>query len=360
MKSQVALSDKKFFEVSIGKRILKKQVFYSKGNVPIYSSNVYKPFGFLDDSNESITDFTHDYVLWGIDGNFEFSVKRKGELFAITDHCGAIKILEPSILPEYLAYQLRVKKYEMGFDRTLRASLANIRTIIVDMPTNEHGGFDKEAQLEVTRADALLREIRVSIQSQIDELSKAMIELGDEFHYEVVEATKMFNFPKTNSHVTKRLCRENIGNVPVYGCSQSDESVLGYIKEGVPGIKYYKDALAWNRNGMVGVFFYRQGVFTTNEDQRVIEIKPEYKQQLVPLYLKYILQNEVRKLGYGWSNKLGSTKMVDVRLKIPINDEGEFDTNKQQEIADKYVKVYQTRDDIIQHLQSLARVIVSV
>jgi hypothetical protein len=86
MKSQVALSDTTLFKVGIGKRVLKKEIFYSKGNIPVYSSNVHEPFGFLDNSNGSITDFTHDYVLWGIDGNFEFSVKRQGELFAITDH----------------------------------------------------------------------------------------------------------------------------------------------------------------------------------------------------------------------------------------------------------------------------------
>lgn len=360
MKSPVALSDSKCFEVCIGKRILKKQIFHSKGEIPVYSSNVLKPFGFLDDCNESISDFKHDYVLWGIDGNFEFNVKHQGEVFAITDHCGAIKILDVSILPEYLVYQLGIQKYEMGFDRTLRASLANVKTIIVEMPVKKDGSFDKETQSELVKTYSFTNEMRLNMQSQIDELSEAMIELDDKFPYEVVEATKIFNFPKTNSHVTKRLCRENVGNVPVYGCSQSDESVLGYIREGMPGIKYYKDSITWNRNGMVGIFFIRKGVFTTNEDQRVMEIKPEYKEQLVPLYLKYVLQNEVRKLGYGWSNKLGNTKMVDVKLRIPINEQGQFDANKQREIAEKYKKVFQTRSDIVQHLQSLAKVIINV
>ncbi len=259
MKSQVTLSDTTLFKVSIGKRVLKKQIFYSKGNVPVYSSNVQEPFGFLDSSNESITDFTHDYVLWGIDGNFEFNVKHQGEPFAIIDHCGAIQILDYSIVPEYLVYQLGIKKYELGFDRTLRASLANIKTIVVDIPANENGTFDKGAQLEVIKTDGLVREMLMSIQSQIDELSESMIEIGDYFPCEVVEATKIFNFAKTNSHVTKRLCRENAGSIPVYGCSQSDESVLGYIREGIPKVKYYKDALTWNRNGMVGVFFSAKG-----------------------------------------------------------------------------------------------------
>ncbi len=360
MKREIALSDNKYFEICIGKRILKKQIFYSKGTIPAYSANVFKPFGFLDKPNESITDFKCVYVLWGIDGNFEFNVKHKGELFAVTDHCGAIKILDSSIIAEYLVYQLEIKKYKMGFDRTLRASLANMETIIVDIPVKADGSFDEETQLELVRKYIFMKEVRLNIQSQIDELSEAMIELDDKSHYKLVEATNIFNFPETNSHVTKRLCQENIGNIPVYGCSQSEESVLGYIREGVQGIKYYKDSLTWNRNGTVGLFFYRQGVFTTNEDHRVMEIKPEFRGQLVPNYLKYVLQNEVRKLGYGWSNKLGKTKMVDIKLRIPTNNKDGFDINKQREIAEKYEKVYRTRDDIVQYLQSLSKIIVSM
>lgn len=360
MKKELALNDNKYFKISIGKRILKKEIFYSKGTVPVYSANVCKPFGFLDKPNESITDFNWDYVLWGIDGNFEFNVKHRGELFAVTDHCGAIKILDPSIIPEYLVYQLEIKKYEMGFDRTLRASLANMKTVIVDIPVMADGSLDKETQLELVKKYTFMKEMRLDIQLQINEVSETMIELDEKSPYKMVEATKIFSFPKTNSHVTKRLCQENIGSIPVYGCSQSEEAVLGYIREDLQGIKYYKDSITWNRNGTVGLFFYRQGVFTTNEDQRVMEIKPEFKEQLVPNYLKYVLQNEVRKLGYGWSNKLGKTKMIDIKLRIPTNNKGEFDIDKQREIAGKYERVYRTRDEIIQHLQSLSRIIVNV
>jgi hypothetical protein len=360
MKEEIALSDNKYFKICIGKRILKKQIFYSKGTVPVYSANVFKPFGFLDKPNGSITDFKRDYVLWGIDGNLEFNVKHKGKLFAVTDHCGAIKILDSSIIPEYLVYQLEIEKYKMGFDRTLRASLANMETITINIPIKADGSFDKETQLELVKKYVFMKEMRLDIQSQIDELSEAMIELDDKSPFKLVEATRIFSFPETNSHVTKRLCQENIGNIPVYGCSQSEESVLGYIKEDVQGIKYYKDSITWNRNGTVGQFFYRQGVFTTNEDQRVMEIKPEFKEQLVPNYLKYILQNEVGKLGYGWTNKLGKTKMIDIKLRIPTNNKGEFDINKQREIAEKYERVYRTKDDIIQHLQSLSKIVVNM
>ncbi|MGD0203404.1 MAG: N-6 DNA methylase [Candidatus Bathyarchaeia archaeon] len=173
------LADEQYFELSIGERILKKEVFQSKGNIPVYSANVNEPFGYLDETNVSIVDFEHSYVLWGIDGNFELTVKHMGEKFAITDHCGAVKVLDSGIIPEYLAYQLEIKKYEMGFDRSLRASLANMETVTVSIPILPNGSFDVERQREVVKKYAFLKEMREDIQSQIEDLTKATIDLGE-------------------------------------------------------------------------------------------------------------------------------------------------------------------------------------
>ena len=90
----------------------------------------------MDVSN--LTDFDHDYVLWGIDGNFDFNVKYKVCIqFGTTDHCGTIKILNSDIIPEYLIYRLELKKHELGFDRSLRASLYNMKLVSVDIPFND-------------------------------------------------------------------------------------------------------------------------------------------------------------------------------------------------------------------------------
>ena len=92
MKIDITLSDDRYFHLAIGNRILIKDLRGSKGEIPVYSANVQKAYGYTDKSN--ITDFSHDYVLWGIDGKFLFNIKHKGEQFATTDHCGTIKILE--------------------------------------------------------------------------------------------------------------------------------------------------------------------------------------------------------------------------------------------------------------------------
>ena len=111
----IKLSDKKYFDLFIGKRITKKQLQGIEGTIPIYSANVFKPIGFHHTSN--IKHFDFDNVLWGIDGNFEFNYIKKNIPFLTTDHCGTIRILDERILVEYLLIELERCKHIYGFDR---------------------------------------------------------------------------------------------------------------------------------------------------------------------------------------------------------------------------------------------------
>jgi type I restriction-modification system DNA methylase subunit len=130
----VSLSDQKYFKLSIGKRVLKKDIYYDKsgGKIPVYSANVVVPFGKTKDSN--ITDFSKDSVLWGIDGNFEFNVIPRGEKFRTTDHAGRIEILDQNIDPYYLYYYLGWIRSIQTLDRELRANLTNMKKIDISLP----------------------------------------------------------------------------------------------------------------------------------------------------------------------------------------------------------------------------------
>ncbi len=308
MNREILLSNSKYFEIEIGKRVTKKQVYESKGKIPIYSSNVFKPFGYLDAWN--LSDFEHNYVLWGIDGNFEFNVKLKGEKFGTTDHCGTIKILHQDILPEYLLYQLELKKHELGFDRSLRASLSNMKLVDVSIPFTRDDKIDVEKQRDIVSRSSMVNIMKNQIDSELLELENAEIEINEESttmkEYRISE---VFDFPETNSGITRDFCQENKGSIPVYGCSKSESTTLGYIKPNLEKVKYYQDCLTWNRNGSVGYFFFRKGKFATNEDHRALKIKGEYFDKIHPQYVKHILQNSIKKLGYNFSNKLGKEKI---------------------------------------------------
>ena len=126
-------------------------------------------------------DFTRPSLLWGIDGNFDLQYIPSGQSFATTDHCGAIQILEPSIVPEYLLYAISLNREEARFTRSFRASLTNMREFKVKIPVRQDETFDVEAQLDIattyTTAKAKERAL-VDIKQEFDAVFSRYIKPG--------------------------------------------------------------------------------------------------------------------------------------------------------------------------------------
>jgi hypothetical protein len=149
----LALADRRYFRMSIGARVLKKELFGAeKGEIPLYSANVEpgKEHGWLKASN--IKDFSRPSLLWSIDSDFNMSVRAAGERFATTDHCGRLEILDPALEPEYCQAAI-VYGYgrTFGFDRVTRPSLARMAKVTLRVPVKEDGSFDLAAQRDLAR-----------------------------------------------------------------------------------------------------------------------------------------------------------------------------------------------------------------
>jgi len=146
----VKLGNTALFNLFIGKRVLKKELLDSgEDGIPVYSANVFEPFGLVKYSN--VEDFTYPSILWGIDGNYELRYIPAGEIFATTDHCGTIQILNEAIIPECLLYALNLRKKEESFDRSFRASLSNMTRVTIKIPVRNDGTFDVETQQKVAK-----------------------------------------------------------------------------------------------------------------------------------------------------------------------------------------------------------------
>lgn len=126
------LSDKKFFELSIGNRVLSDEVV-EKGSTPIYSANVFEEFGRIDKQN--ITDFSVPSILWGIDGDWMVNTIPANKPFYPTDHCGVLRIKTDDILPKYMALALQVEGEFERFSRSNRASTQRIANLIIQVPS---------------------------------------------------------------------------------------------------------------------------------------------------------------------------------------------------------------------------------
>ncbi|MBR3860655.1 MAG: N-6 DNA methylase [Oscillospiraceae bacterium] len=128
---RLSLSDPERFSVSIGKRVLDKELV-SDGAIPVFSANVTEPFGNTD--KLLITDFSVPSVLWGIDGDWMTSYMPEGKEFYPTDHCGVLRCKTNEVNPRYLTHILEVEGRKMGFSRSYRASIDRVQGISFSVP----------------------------------------------------------------------------------------------------------------------------------------------------------------------------------------------------------------------------------
>lgn len=131
-KTRIKLGDTDVFALNIGKRVLAGDM-NPQGALPVYSANVFEPFGKID--KRLLSAFDQASVVWGIDGDWMVNVFPKGFEFYPTDHCGFIRLKKDNvILEKYLCFALEQEGKEIGFSRTKRASIDRIAGISIPLP----------------------------------------------------------------------------------------------------------------------------------------------------------------------------------------------------------------------------------
>ncbi len=357
----VSLGDKRYFELFIGKRILKKDLLDLKGDIPIYSANVLNPVGFHICSN--ILNFDNNFVTWGIDGDFEFNFIKNNNPFVTTDHCGTIRILYNDILPEYLMLQLSKVKHKYGFDRGLRSSLKNMKSVSIQIPIDKHGEIDVKVQKEVMEKHHIIKETKKKVDDYKNKIYELNVDLQNvNIGYKIFKIKDIFDLSNktNNSKFTKTFINNHKGDIPVYSASKfSDAPDYGYVKDNLKEIKYFENCLTWNIDGSIGRAHYRKGRFSLSEKVIPLIIKDELQDKLSIEFLKYCIECEFGKHSFGFGNKAGKGKIQNIEILIPM-DKNEFDLGVQKQIAEKYRKIECIKNTIVGELEKIQESVIEI
>jgi len=350
---KISLSDNKLFELFIGKRLLKRDLIKINGTLPIYSANIFKHISFHNKSN--ISDFNNDFVIWGIDGDFEFNYIKKGEKFVTTDHCGAIRIKNANILPEYLISQLYSVKHKYGFDRALRASLKNMKSIEIELPIDDKGKWDTNKQKLVVDKFSLIKELRNSIVEHEKKLDKLDVTIESNSLFKAFPLISLFSIERGMGIYTKKYGNSNTGIYPVY--SASNNAPLTYINT----FDYEGTFLTWATNGFAGYIKVIDGQFSINADRGLLTPSNE---KININYVKYILEPILRTLAKGRKGEKGEDEFTkvypsmleDIQIKMPIDKDGIIDFVQQSVIASEYQKIEDIKSVIKNELNKIVQV----
>ena len=168
----------------------------------------------------------------------------------------------------------------------------------------------------------------------------------------------LFDFPSING-LTEDFIRRNPGNIPVYGGGMYEEPI-GYIADNIAGVKYFENCLAWNREGSVGYVFYHQTKFSTNDHQRPLILKDDYKQSLDYDYLRIVLEQLLLSQGFAWSKTASKEKVMEMSIDIPMNEENQIDLETQKDIVKRHSRISLTKKVLKSYLEKLSKAIVQI
>jgi type I restriction-modification system DNA methylase subunit len=354
---KVLLSNKKYFDLFIGKRLVKRELVHIDGSIPIYSANVKIPISFHTQSN--IDDFSNDFVIWGIDGDFEFNYISRNKPFVTTDHCGAIRILDDSILPEFLMIQLENVKYLYGFDRGLRSSLKNMQNVSIQMPVDVTGNIDIKKQKEIIEKYGPIKELKAKIAEYQQKVNSLNINIELNYQFKMAKITVLFDIEKGVSKYTRKYGNVNSGEYPVYSASNNEP--LAFINT----FDYDGEYFTWATNGFAGYVKIISGKFSINADRALLKPK---KENIDIWYIKYRIEPILRGLAKGRKGEKGEdefTKLYpsminDIEIPIPVDKNGDPDLSAQKEIAEKYQKIEQIKKGTSEKLDKILNTVIEL
>lgn len=167
-KKNLRLNDGSVINLLIGQRVLKKDI-NQNGEIPVYSANVFEPFGYTN--NLLIKDFDIPSVLWGIDGDWMVNYIPENQKFYPTDHCGVLRVLDTNIVhPKYIEYALLQQGIEIGFSRTKRASIDRIQNIKIPLPDIQEQIKIVKQVFEIEKENQKLEKIISDVSAQKDQI----------------------------------------------------------------------------------------------------------------------------------------------------------------------------------------------
>lgn len=123
-----------------------------------------------------------------------------------------------------------------------------------------------------------------------------------------------------------------------------------------------KECIHLTTNGQyAGTFMYiPDECYSMNGDAARITIKEEYKDVINLKYILCSFQNLRRKNGFTWTKKPRKDDIMDVYIKIPIKDDGNYDMDAQRAIAQQYIYLEKFKNEIRNRLEALTRCVVDL
>jgi len=169
----------------------------------------------------------------------------------------------------------------------------------------------------------------------------------------------LFDIDRGRSRYTKKYGNANKGDYPVY--SASNNAPLTLINTFDFNGKY----LTWATNGFAGYIMLIDGKFSINADRGLLRPKQE---NINIQYIKSALEPKLRELAKGRKGEKGEDEFTkvypsmveNVEIDMFVDEDGNFDVEKQNEVAEKHEYIAELRERIENYKKQIGELNVEI
>lgn len=337
-----------------------------EGDIPVISSDVDND-GVLcyiaKDKLQRESDLiNYPCITWTVDG-MAGTLTARTHSFVPNNHCGWLTPKVEGLDLDYLVFAMQPQFYSCAKNSSNKKVGNNqIENLLIRLPIKDDGAYDLEEQQRLAGIYSEIENQKQKLLSRIFEIQELLVQIDKEegITYADELLNNMVTHHNGDASYTKTWCQKHKGVYPLYSANN-----FGPIAH-VDSYDYDGEYLTYSKNGCAGYITIISGRFSVNGDRCVLHLAEEYKGKIDLLYLKYYLEPIFRKnkkgrlgiLGKNEFTKLNGTmiKGLNIQIPIPLDSNGYFDLQKQQEIAGRYKQIEEIKQGIIDKINHLTSI----
>ncbi len=216
----------------------------------------------------------------------------------------------------------------------------------------ELGIIEKIEKINVLDFSTFVEDMSIALNGFQLELKELVEKKNTKPNYKSFKLKDLFSIERGKSKYTKKYGNQNKGNYPIY--SASNNSPLTYINT----YDYDGQFMTWATNGFAGYIKVIDGKFSFNADRGLLN---PIKNNINLVYIKNILEPKLRELAKGRKGEDGKDEFTkvypsmieNVEIKIPIDNNGDFDVKAQEEIVFQIIYIEEIRLKIKEYKEQI-------
>lgn len=326
-----------------------------QGDYEVYTGSTLKSFGFLN---------TYDYdepnLSFTTDGEYAGTLKVLIGKYNVGGHRAILLKKDTNLDLDYFNYILQpifYSKVKPG-DVPSVSWEKHLKHIEIEIPIDKNGDYDIIEQRRIAEILKQIENKKISLQKKKNILLGVLINdnLLNDCKYKEVLISDIFSPENGSGEYTKTYCKNNAGDFPVYSGSSIE------VFSNINSYDYDGEYLTWVKDGLAGYLMYHNEKFSITNHRGILIPKSDMS-NIDLRYLKYIIEpifrNECKgRVGHDGQNEyttLNQTMInnIKTKIKIPVDNNGNYDLNKQKEIANKYRKIEEIKKNISNQIDIL-------